>query len=111
MLYDNGCNMGVHVPWKEVEGRVTLPLVRPTSAKQAARDAAAALVAKAKSKGHRKTTASEEMLGSLVLFPVFGFHFFFKWCFHFSQLFIWFSQLLFQIHISIFLSSGQGHHR
>ena len=31
-LYDSGCNMGVHVPWKEVANRGKLPLIRPTRA-------------------------------------------------------------------------------
>lgn len=75
-LFDSGCNLGSHVPWKEVPGAGgKLPILRPTSYHKT--QEAANRVAKAKSKGHKRS-ASDEILGLIVFFLLFMFfHFFF----------------------------------
>lgn len=81
VLYDSGCNLGSHVPWKEVPGSGgKLPLLRPTSYKQRGDEnqEAANRLAKAKSKGKVPRSTSMEILGLVVFFPtVHVFHFFF----------------------------------
>lgn len=81
VLFDSGCNLGSHVPWKEVPGSGgKLPILRPTSYKQRGDEnqEAANRLAKAKSKGKVPRSTSMEILGLVVFFPtVHVFHFFF----------------------------------
>lgn len=90
-LFDSGCNLGSHVPWKEVPGAGgKLPILRPTSYHKT--QEAANRVAKAKSKGHKRS-ASDEILGLIVFFPtVHVFPFF-----------------LFLFFLNLFFSSYQQH--
>ena len=89
VLYDSGCNVGSHVPWKEMEGKGKLPLLRPTSYKDRdGRDATAAAtrIAKAKSRADcGRRGLSEEILGSF-LFSIF--HLFFHMFFLVFQFFV-----------------------
>lgn len=74
-LFDSGCNLGSHVPWKEVPGAGgKLPILRPTSYHK--NQEAANRVAKAKPKGHKKS-ASDEILGLIVFSLLFMFFPFF----------------------------------
>ena len=79
VLYDSGCNLGSHVPWKEVPGAGgKLPLLRPTPSSNDGPDRQqreANKVARAKTKVSKRSQ-SMELLGLIVFFPRCSFVFF-----------------------------------
>ena len=94
-MYDSECNLGSHVPWKEVPGAGgKLPLLRPTPSSNDGPDRQqreANKVARAKTKVSKRSQ-SMELLGLIVFFLVV--HLFFPNCFSFS-FFICFSSCQF----------------